>query len=475
MNAITANAREVEALPLASQEVTPPEAALEVIKAPSPFPEWKAWAPEHLMGLTGELYHAIEKRAHRSQPRSSLAGSLMLLSLAAGRGRVTTPDGGKINLMAFVNAPSASGKENAHEFIKVMIDYLKWHGSAAGTPRSDKSMILDLLEPDSERCEFYPIDEAHSYLEAVSSPKANDCVKNMAALILELSTSSIYIVPSNIKREIMAEITKAKRETVKAIAQIEKNKDELPSDELAKRAKSHSAALAVLDAKESMVKNGVKDPRCSILFSSTKVSEVVTKEAVESGLLGRSLFFLCPEDRAKAPASLKRDMSLATFSPMVNGLAEIANRGGALGIDDSGRSALLKVHEWAEELRNDPTMGALLARQLQRVTALASLLAAGDGFTIKDKHVEAAYCLDMQSLDDMKTLLQVNEAPADQAIKARILACTPLIGIAPSAVKQRVLKPKRLRSCAVEFDQVLEAMLASNEVYMDDQKLRRRA
>ncbi|MGL5290263.1 MAG: hypothetical protein ACRC9N_12440, partial [Aeromonas sp.] len=441
----------------------------------APFANWKEWTPDRLMGLAGKLYAAIEERAHRSQPKSSLAGSLMLLSIAAGRGRVTTPDGGKINLMAFVNAPSASGKENAHEFIKVMIDYLKWHGSAAGTPRSDKSMILDLLEPDSERCEFYPIDEAHSYLEAVSSSKANDCVKNMAALILELSTSSIYIVPSNIKREIMAEITKAKRETVKAIAQIEKNKDELPPDELAKRAKSHNAALGVLDAKESMVKNGVKDPRCSILFSSTKVSDMVATETIESGLLGRSLFFLCPEDRAKAPASLKRDMSLATFNPMVNSLAGIANRGGALDIDGTGRSALSKVHEWAEDHRNHPTMGALLARQLQRVTALASLLAAGDGFTIKAEHVEAAFCLDQQSLNDIRSLLAVNEAAEDQVIKARILELTPPIGISRSALMQRVLKPKRLQSCVTLFNDLINVMITCKEVYEDGKKIRRTA
>ncbi|MFM5225080.1 hypothetical protein ACET93_07795 [Aeromonas veronii] len=170
-----------------------------------PWSDWREFSYEDIPGLAGELYKETESRASRSLPKASLAGTIQMLCMAAGRGKLKTHTGGKVNLITYTAAPSAAGKENPQHMIKSLAYNLGWLRSMSNSPRSDKTIVLDFIEEKAEGCMVYVVDEAHQFLRAMSSSKASEYTQAMLTTILSITGSAIYPISSTTARELRKE------------------------------------------------------------------------------------------------------------------------------------------------------------------------------------------------------------------------------------------------------------------------------
>ena len=448
-----------------------------------PWSDWREFSYEDIPGLAGELYKETESRASRSLPKASLAGTIQMLCMAAGRGKLKTHTGGKVNLITYTAAPSAAGKENPQHMIKSLAYNLGWLRSMSNSPRSDKTIVLDFIEEKAEGCMVYVVDEAHQFLRAMSSSKASEYTQAMLTTILSITGSAIYPISSTTARELRKECRDRRKELVRESQRLDKAAGsgtpvEAEQKELDKQAREIERIEKTLDV-------GLHDVHCNAFLSST-ISELgreINTSTIESGLLGRSLFFLCGEERARLNQDAK-GYDMISMRGITNKLAGIQNGGRIVTLSDSGRAALAGVLEWVEDdlHRNDATIGALYSRSYQRISSLAALFAAGDDYVIDEGHVRAAFAIDMQSMSDMTSMLRQNEAegPAEM-IEVRIiqaLSDKPL-GIAASTLKQGATKPKSIaKACQKDpnlYQGVIGGLIERQAIVQDGNryKLRR--
>lgn len=448
---------------------------------PHPYPAWKEFVESDytgLEGLPGDIFRELERTAHRSLPAANIAGALSLVALACGRGHRLTPSKGKISLMAFVVAPTAAGKEHGQRYAKCAIQHLGWSTSFSSAPRSDKAMLLDLMDDKSERAALYMIDEAHAFLAAVESKRSSEFKQAIASLMLELATTNHLVLSGTLRREVQADLAKRRNEVTKELMRLEKQQDS--EDGFAGKAKiitSLNATLAHIEKKEAMAENGIADPRCSFLFTSTpaNMAPFLTIEAADAGLLGRSLLFIGSSEVAALRDGPGFDGSLFAMSPITNRLADIANATDQpVPVSPEGREALKGVRAWADYHRNHVDLGALYRRLYERVVVVASLLAAETG--IGPSHVKQATAICLASTDALRQSLAADSGDPHklaERVGERILTMAAPTWELVSRFRQRVRKEKALQALPDKmfndmFDnQLMAAMYKGLELHGD--------
>lgn len=421
---------------------------------PHPYPEWKDFIESDyagLEGLPGDIFRELERTAHRSLPAANIASALSLVALACGRGHRLTPSNGKISIMAFVVAPTAAGKEHGQRYARCAIQHLGWSTSFSSAPRSDKAMLLDLMDDKSERAALYMIDEAHAFLGAVESKRSSEFKQAIASLMLELATTNHLVLSGTLRREVQTDLAKRRNEVTKELMRLDKQQDS--EDGFAGKAKivaSLNATLAHIEKKEGMAENGIADPRCSFLFTSTpaNMAPFLTIEAADAGLLGRSLLFIGSSEVAALRDGAGFDSSMLVMRQVKNRLADIANATDQpVPVSPEGREALKGVMAWADYHRNHVDLGALYRRLYERVEVIASLLAAETG--IGPSHVKQATAICLASMDALRQSLAADSGDLHklaELTKERIIKMVAPTWELVSRFRQRVRKEKALQA-----------------------------
>ncbi|WP_064359010.1 hypothetical protein [Raoultella ornithinolytica] len=395
-------------------------------------------------GIGGDVLRMIEDTAYRSLPKAAAAATLNLLALVAGLGRVNSIAGGKLNVITFVIAPSAAGKEHPQQFVKLIAGKMHIAHHIIGAPRSDKDMILNLLDADSVQVCNYSVDEAHTFLDSMASKSASQYTQAIEGVMLALSTTDNYVLSGTIRREVKSQYDADLSRAYKSKDAIDKSTAVDREDRL----QNVDAKIVKLESAINMVESGIPRPLCNFQMSSTpaKMDGAINEGNIESGLIGRSLVFRCSDDRAELKEIVKT-VSLAQLTPIINSLANVMNRHDKeTQATEESRAMLDSVRRWAEDnhRRNDPLMGALFARLYERVCSVSSLLAAETGM-IQPEHVLYGFSLVMWSMHDIKSMMALSDAEnVGESIEIRLMQCVKGVGVPYAALRREVMRTKVL-------------------------------
>lgn len=308
----------------------------------------------HPPGLAGDICEDLATLEYRALPNLRPAAAMMILSSLASQ--IENPPY-KLNLYVISTALTASGKEAHQNYLKQALSDLGLDSKLHDTPRSDKTIMFDLLY--SEGCSIYVLDEGHVLFRTALSSRASTFEKNMADLLLQLKTAKQYRLSGNLKREVQEQL----------IARLEK----------ADKKKSNTAFQP--EDKEKLknllelTNECIHDPFVNLISYSVpqNVAFLFSKKEIETGLLGRIIFVRGPSKRAP----------LRGHDKVVRPSKDISERLKAISTENlpteslAARTTLHAIKEYLErdENRNHGMYGAIFARGYEQIRVVAALLA----------------------------------------------------------------------------------------------------
>lgn len=384
-------------------------------------------------GLTGDICNDIALSERRALPSLRLAAALIILSMLS-RKRLNM-DGEKMTFFAMITALSGSGKEAHQRYVKKLMATIGHNEMFHGKPRSDRNIMLDLFESQGV---VYLLDEGHELFHKALSSKSASYETGIGDLLLELKTTSLYILSGNYVREIGAKVSKE-------IEQLSKK----PS--LTQHEESH---LLKLEVSASYIKNGIDNPYISLASYSTptKADSIINIETICSGFIGRFFYFRGERLRGKL---LKPQISKPS-SHILDRCRAVDEAIEQIELPNECDELLMQITKYFDQdkMLNHPQLGAIYARATEQIKQMASLLAVETGvISIEDLLYAARYflenmnyyteVLDKKTVDDRQKLLQ----SADEIIKQTSLKSGPVTkGVLANQLDKRNSTIRKMRS-----------------------------
>lgn len=333
-------------------------------------------------GLAGDICRDIAPFESRILPTARPIAALSLIArMSAHR---NTIGGGKVSFLALVSAESAVGKDSHQQYQKLMLNAVGHFDSVIGEPRSDKQMIEALAEHEHL---IYIIDEVHALFDKATSKNASPHDAGILSLILNLSTTRLFVFPYRIKKVLIAQ---SKKDIEELSASTELNDED---QEMLKRKQRILEKLT----------RGWRDPYLGFTGYSTpsRLDVLINPNNIQSGLIGRFIFIRVLErgflNRKRGSEGPSRDL-VERCSAMLNSSAE-------LKMTEAADLLLERIIEYFEldEYRNHPKMGAIYARGVEHVKRIASLLAMETSIIDEDmiKYAMRLFMLNIQSCSDV--------------------------------------------------------------------------
>lgn len=392
-------------------------------------------------GLAGRLAADIAAGEVRGQPRLRSVAALHELLIASG-GRVKTPSGMKGNLLTICIAESAGGKDRSQSHFKIITKSIEKGQHVFGRIASSKDIGRTLI--NSGGVATFVIDECHSLFGIMTN-------KTGAAYMQELGSEILSVYSDRLKKFSDLDIINAKEILEKEIKKLhKKGKDKAIVESEIKR----QEALLEREILQPIMQ-GIEDPIFSMMCFSTpgKLSNIISQQHIESGLIGRGIFIKSPEGKQRKVRRTYEGTPQKLLDEMIQvskGQPKVAS------YDCEATEALANMlDDRFEDLRNDPDVGAVIARSWEQVEKVATALSLGDKGVINEAMLMWAYCFVVESLLDVVSLLKVNEAVDEigtlsrwNEIKYRIenslRGKTRNDKLSQSALIQRVVKTKAL-------------------------------
>lgn len=346
-------------------------------------------------GLAGDICCDLERIEYRALPQLRPIVALLALSAIASQ---NVSKNTKLNIYVIVTALSASGKEAHQAYLKQTLRALNLDDKLHETPRSDKTIMLDLLY--SSGTSIYVLDEGHVLFRTALSSKASAYEKNMADLLLQLKTAREYRLSGNLKREIQDSVE----------AKIEKLSRKKNPDE------EHLAELENVKELRKLTSDTIYNPFVNLVSYSVpqNIEFLFSRQEIESGLLGRIIFMRGPSKRARIR---DHDFELKPSPKIVDRLRRIPND--TLPVNSNAATemfSVVKSYFEHDKNLNHTLFGAIFARGFEQVKVISTLLALENG-TIKEEMVLYALKLFLNSLEECeKNLLTISEKVADEEL-----------------------------------------------------------
>tara|TARA_Y100000310_G_scaffold1238_1_gene1723 strand:+ start:1747 stop:3255 length:1509 start_codon:yes stop_codon:yes gene_type:complete len=309
-------------------------------------------------GLAGDICNDIALTERRALPSLRLAAALVILSMLSHK-RLNI-DGEKMTFFAMITALSGSGKEAHQRYVKELMAALGHNEMFHGKPRSDRNIILDLFESLGV---VYLLDEGHELFNKALSSKSASFESGMGDLLLELKTTSLYLLSGNYTREIGAKVSKEIEQLSKKVS-------------LTQHEESH---LLKLEMSASYIKNGMDNPYVSLASYSTptKADSLINEETICSGFIGRFFYFRGEKFRGKliTPSICRPSKHIFERCKALNGLND------KIKLSPDCEDFLKKVTEYFDQdkLLNHIQLGAIYARATEQIKQMASLLSVETG------------------------------------------------------------------------------------------------
>jgi hypothetical protein len=309
-------------------------------------------------GLAGDICNDVGNFERRPLPSIRPAVALTLLALIAEK--QINIQGEKVTFYSLVIALSASGKEALQRYIKAMTKALGISHSLCPEPRSDKNIMLDLLENNQV---LYVLDEAHKFFGKALSKKSASFEAAIGDLLMELKTSDNFL-PA---RSVVGEVTKSLEAELTRI-----NSIKIKSPKKVEREKEIESKLKTIDC-------GIENPLVNLLSFSTPRNSafIVNIDTIMSGFIGRLFLFSGEENRTK----LKRSKSfIVAKKPSLSIIQRCkqcmgSNQQITLAKDCEKLIDLITDYFEDDSRLNHEHMGALYARGTEHVLNIASILA----------------------------------------------------------------------------------------------------
>lgn len=354
-------------------------------------------------GLAGEICNDIALSERRALPSLRLAAALIILSMLS-RKRLNM-DGEKMTFFAMITALSGSGKEAHQRYVKKLMTTIGHNEMFHGKPRSDRNIMLDLFESLGA---VYLLDEGHELFHKALSSKSASYETGMADLLLELKTTSLYILSGNYVREIGAKVNKEIEQLSKKIS-------------LTQQEESH---LLKLEVSASYIKNGMGNPYISLASYSTptKADSIINIETICSGFIGRFFYFRGERLSGKllTPVISKPSAHILDRCTAVDGAIE------QIELSSECEELLKQITEYFDQdkLLNHGQLGSIYARATEQIKQMASLLAVETGIVTAEHLLYSARyfqqnmdyyeeVINKKFVDDQQKLLK----SADEIIK----------------------------------------------------------
>jgi hypothetical protein len=309
-------------------------------------------------GLAGEICNDIALSERRALPSLRLAAALIILSMLS-RKRLNI-DGEKMTFFAMITALSGSGKEAHQRYVKKLMTSIGQNEMFHGKPRSDRNIMLDLFDSLGA---VYLLDEGHELFHKALSSKSASYEAGMGDLLLELKTTSLYILSGNYIREIGAKVSKEIEQLSKKIS-------------LTQHEEKH---LLKLEESANYIKHGMDNPYISLASYSTptKADSIINKETICSGFIGRFFYFRGERLRGKLliPAISRPSDHILDRCTTVDGAIE------QIELSSECEELLKQITEYFDQdkMLNHKQLGAIYVRATEQIKQMASLLAVETG------------------------------------------------------------------------------------------------
>lgn len=361
-------------------------------------------------GLCGAIIKDINPQAKRPQPRLSALAALQIVSCASAPA-MKTPSGAKTNLYTIGIAPSCSGKEVGQAYIKEALGNLKIMVSPK--PPSDKSVNRTLLAGDGRA--VYLIDEVQSFFAAMDpANKAPAYLAGIGETFLQLYTQQRRSFDILELREAEQEVKDEKRSIDK----------DAKAEGIASGSSEYNRRMAEAEKKLQVMQQGIENPFVALAGYSTplEMKKVFSVRNFESGQAGRFLVVCGDDDRGmmefidNAPEKV---VVSATIMGALNRIHASPVVGCIQYADQAAKDAAKEIHYRIEEMRNDPELGAVMARAMEMISRVFSVIAVGDGGKVKCEHVWWATHFVIESVIDAWSAYVGNTLEVDVGVEAR--------------------------------------------------------
>ncbi|MGO3917238.1 MAG: hypothetical protein ACTJH9_13805 [Pseudoalteromonas sp.] len=384
-------------------------------------------------GLAGEICNDIALSERRALPSLRLAAALIILSMLS-RKRLNI-DGEKMTFFAMITALSGSGKEAHQRYVKKLMTSIGQNEMFHGKPRSDRNIMLDLFDSLGA---VYLLDEGHELFHKALSSKSASYEAGMGDLLLELKTTSLYILSGNYIREIGAKVSKEIEQLSKKIS-------------LTQHEEKH---LLKLEESANYIKHGMDNPYISLASYSTptKADSIINLDTIFSGFIGRFFYFRGERLRGKLliPAISRPSDHILDRCTTVDGAIE------QIELSSECEELLKHITEYFDQdkLLNHNQLGAIYARATEQIKQMASLLAVETGVvTAEELLYSARYfqqnmdyyeeVINKKNVDDQQKLLQ----SADEIIKQTSQKSGPVSkGVLANQLDKRNSSIRKIRS-----------------------------
>ena len=354
--------------------------------------------PHGILGaITSDMQSMARRRLDLAYP---LYGLQLLALISAGR---TGYDAARMSIYTYIVANTSAGKEHAQNYVKERADELGIIKNITTKPRSGTDVIRCLVAQNGNVC--FIVDEIHELLNSIASKNSSAYLTEIGGLLLELATSGRYLLAHKYKEEIGAIYTKKVQSIEKALEK------ESPQDKKLKLEKQLKFTIKILDK----INNGFPSPCVSLAGASTpaKVDQMVSRDSVESGFIGRGLLWRADEYREKQQ---KNRNCQANFDVIKRLKSILDGSRHEIKATNEAVSYLAFVNDTfdLDKFLNDPSVGGIYARLYERVINIASIMAVESGtITLDDVKYAVACC--MKHLDDCQFLLTKANASGDDA------------------------------------------------------------
>ena len=355
-------------------------------------------------GICGEIAREMERGAFRPLPEAYVLYSLQVLALAGMH--YMTPMGARFNLLTFLIAQTASGKESANAALARFAKQMGRSGHISNEPRSDKDVQLAALETKGSIT--FVVDEAQRFFGASSNKSSSASIAAMTDVLMAMVTAEIWLFSPLHKRN-LAGVFEPELKRLKSRL----SKDDLEIDERGRLESTEAHYEAML----GMLEEGIDRPYVSLAASSTPESldSVISSGNIDKGLIGRGIVLRASPQRRQKQTSRSDALDYRLVARIQNIVSGPGQRVSLEG-DALTRFEAIEAYYEHDDRLNHGTLGGLYARAGQRIIQIASILAVETG-EISVEFLDYAQVLFESHLKDvglMRRVNETNEAPTDE-------------------------------------------------------------
>ncbi|WP_165726285.1 hypothetical protein [Pseudoalteromonas sp. SA25] len=295
------------------------------------FPDYSGISSSEAPGLVGAICKDIACWEHRSLQELRPMAALNIVSLLC-KERLNG-DGKQLSVFMIGIAPSASGKGDHIDYSNYLLSHLGLGDSVYSDPRSDKSIYLDFYESGGL---VYLVDEVQSLFSGMLSKSSSEYTQSMLSLLMKLNTASSVTLPGNLQREL--------------------------------RIENPTKLMPFLGFA------GYSTP--------SELSFILNERNIQSGLLGRFVFFPGTHIRRPKKKNVSREISKDVFDRCKS----IIDKKTPILMSDVALETLSMIDDLfdRDEFLNHPRLGAVYARGSEQVKRNSYLIGAERGIVNRE-------------------------------------------------------------------------------------------